>query len=43
MALNTKFLTLPGQLEAQIDAFVEHYSHHLHRYHASLNNLTLLR
>jgi len=29
---------LPGQLEAQIDAFVEHYNHH--RYHESLNNLT---
>ncbi len=29
---------LPGQLEAQIDAFVEHYNHR--RYHESLNNLT---
>jgi putative transposase len=29
---------LPGQLEAQIHAFVEHYNHH--RYHESLNNLT---
>jgi transposase InsO family protein len=30
--------TLPGDLEAQIEAFVEHYNHH--RYHESLNNLT---
>ncbi len=29
---------LPGQLEAQIDAFVEHYNHR--RYHESLNNVT---
>ena len=29
---------LPGALEAQIDAFVDHYNHH--RYHESLNNLT---
>jgi putative transposase len=29
---------LPGDLEAQIDAFVAHYNHH--RYHESLNNLT---
>ena len=29
---------LPGDLEAQIDAFVEHYNHQ--RYHESLNNLT---
>lgn len=29
---------LPGQLEARIDAFVEHYNHR--RYHESLNNLT---
>ncbi len=29
---------LPGDLEAQISAFVEHYNHH--RYHESLNNLT---
>jgi len=29
---------LPGELEAQIDAFVQHYNHH--RYHESLNNLT---
>jgi putative transposase len=29
---------LPGNLEAQIDAFVEHYNHR--RYHESLNNLT---
>jgi len=29
---------LPGQLEAQIGAFVEHYNQH--RYHESLNNLT---
>ena len=29
---------LPGDLEAQIAAFVEHYNHH--RYHESLNNLT---
>jgi len=29
---------LPGDLEAQIDAFVAHYNHR--RYHESLNNLT---
>jgi putative transposase len=29
---------LPGQLEAQIDRFVEHYNHR--RYHESLKNLT---
>ncbi len=29
---------LPGDLEAQIAAFVEHYNHH--RYHESLNNVT---
>ena len=29
---------LPGDLEAQIDAFVEHYNHR--RYHESLGNLT---
>jgi transposase InsO family protein len=29
---------LPGDLEAQIDAFVDHYNHR--RYHESLNNLT---
>ena len=29
---------LPGDLERQIDAFVEHYNHV--RYHESLNNLT---
>jgi len=29
---------LPGDLEAQIDAFVGHYNHQ--RYHESLNNLT---
>jgi putative transposase len=29
---------LPGDLEAQIDAFVEHYNHQ--RYHESLQNLT---
>ena len=29
---------LPGHLEAQIEAFVEHYNHR--RYHESLNNLT---
>ena len=29
---------LPGDLEAQIDAFVDHYNQH--RYHESLNNLT---
>ena len=29
---------LPGDLEAQIDAFVDHYNHH--RYHESLGNLT---
>jgi putative transposase len=30
---------LPGDLERQIDAFVEHYNNV--RYHESLNNLTL--
>lgn len=29
---------LPGDLEAQIEAFVAHYNHQ--RYHESLNNLT---
>ena len=29
---------LPGDLEAQIEAFVAHYNHR--RYHESLNNLT---
>ena len=29
---------LPGDLERQIGAFVEHYN--IHRYHESLNNLT---
>ena len=29
---------LPGDLEAQVDAFVEHYNHQ--RYHESLRNLT---
>ena len=29
---------LPGDLEAQIEAFVEHYNNH--RYHESLNNVT---
>jgi transposase InsO family protein len=29
---------LPGDLERQIEAFVEHYNHH--RYHESLNNVT---
>ena len=29
---------LPGDLEAQICAFIEHYNHH--RYHESLENLT---
>jgi transposase InsO family protein len=29
---------LPGDLEAQIEAFIEHYNHH--RYHESLKNLT---
>ncbi len=29
---------LPGQLEAQIDRFVDHYNHR--RYHESLQNLT---
>ncbi len=28
----------PGDLEAQIEAFVDHYNHH--RYHESLGNLT---
>jgi len=30
---------LPGDLEAQIEAFVDHYNHQ--RYHESLNNVTL--
>ena len=29
---------LPGELETQIRAFIEHYNHH--RYHESLNNVT---
>jgi putative transposase len=29
---------LPGDLEAQIETFIDHYNHH--RYHESLNNLT---
>ena len=29
---------LPGDLENQIEAFVEHYNHH--RYHESLDNVT---
>ena len=29
---------LPGDLEAQIEAFVRHYNHQ--RYHESLNNIT---
>ena len=29
---------LPGDLENQIEAFVEHYNHH--RYHESISNLT---
>ena len=29
---------LPGDLEAQVEAFVEHYNHQ--RYHESLDNLT---
>jgi putative transposase len=29
---------LPGDLEVQVEAFVEHYNHH--RYHESLDNLT---
>ena len=29
---------LPGDLEAQIGAFIEHYNHH--RYHESLGNVT---
>ena len=29
---------LPGDLEAQIEAFVEHYNHQ--RYHESLDNVT---
>jgi transposase InsO family protein len=28
----------PGDLEASIEAFVDHYNHH--RYHESINNLT---
>ena len=30
---------MPGDLERQIEAFVEHYNHRL--YHESLNNATL--
>jgi putative transposase len=30
---------LPGDLQAQVEAFVQHYNHH--RYHESLRNLTL--
>ena len=29
---------LPGDLKAQIEAFIDHYN--LHRYHESLNNIT---
>ena len=29
---------MPGDLKAQIEAFIDHYNHH--RYHESLNNLT---
>jgi len=29
---------LPGDLKAQIEAFIDHYNHH--RYHESLKNLT---
>ena len=29
---------LPGDLEAQLERFVDHYNHH--RYHESLDNLT---
>jgi len=29
---------LPGDLEAQIEAFIDHYNHQ--RYHESLNNVT---
>jgi transposase InsO family protein len=29
---------LPGDLEAQIEAFVDHYNHQ--RYHESINNVT---
>ncbi|KIN63587.1 Helix-turn-helix domain containing protein, Fis-type [Sulfitobacter noctilucicola] len=29
---------MPGDLEAQIEAFVDHYNHQ--RYHESLNNVT---
>jgi hypothetical protein len=29
---------LPGDLEAQVEAFVDHYNHQ--RYHESLNNVT---
>ena len=29
---------IAGDLEAQVDAFVQHYNHH--RYHESLGNLT---
>ena len=31
-------LLLPGDLETQIEAFVDHYNHQ--RYHESLNNVT---
>ena len=31
-------LLLPSDLEAQIEAFVDHYNHQ--RYHESLNNVT---
>jgi RNA-directed DNA polymerase len=41
-ALNNRTLLdnyyLPGDLERQIDAFVEHYNHV--RYHESIDNLT---
>ena len=35
---NRILLEIPGDLEARIDAFVDHYNHR--RYHESLDNLT---
>ena len=34
----SRIIFLPGDLEAQIRAFVEHYNHR--RYHESLKNIT---
>jgi hypothetical protein len=33
-----EFYFFPADLEAQVEAFVEHYNHQ--RYHESINNLT---